>query len=239
MSKKVMFFLRKQVTSIMGIRKFIYLFLVIFFFVNLNANVIYEKNNKIITDLDIKIYKQLYKENYGSDLNNMNALKDLILIKGVIEDLIKKNPNFIEKIDNELLNQFGPKPLENENVREFVRFAKIRDEFIINYFRNVLEVNEIKKIFENLDNLNLPISDNNCLLINKIINLQHNMDFIENFYNSLKNDSSDFTVTINKTKYKVCIDEKIFKSIEKLIVEYIQIQTKDEFEKFVYEKTYN
>ena len=234
-----MFFLRKQVTSIMGIRKFIYLFLVIVFFVNLNANVIYEKNNKIITDLDIKIYKQLYKENYGSDLNNMNALKDLILIKGVIEDLIKKNPNFIEKIDNELLNQFGPKPLENENVREFVRFAKIRDEFIINYFRNVLEVNEIKKVFESLDNLNLPVSDNNCLLINKIINLQHNMDFIENFYNSLKNDSSDFTVTINKTKYKVCIDEKIFKSIEKLIVEYIQIQTKDEFEKFVYEKTYN
>ena len=223
----------------MGIRKFIYLFLVIVFFVNLNANVIYEKNNKIITDLDIKIYKQLYKENYGSDLNNMNALKDLILIKGVIEDLIKKNPNFIEKIDNELLNQFGPKPLENENVREFVRFAKIRDEFIINYFRNVLEVNEIKKVFESLDNLNLPVSDNNCLLINKIINLQHNMDFIENFYNSLKNDSSDFTVTINKTKYKVCIDEKIFKSIEKLIVEYIQIQTKDEFEKFVYEKTYN
>ncbi len=239
MSKKVMFFLRKQVTSIMGIRKFIYLFLVIVFFVNLNANVIYEKNNKIITDLDIKIYKQLYKENYGSDLNNMNALKDLILIKGVIEDLIKKNPNFIEKIDNELLNQFGPKALENENVREFVRFAKIRDEFIINYFRNVLEVNEIKKVFESLDNLNLPVSDNNCLLINKIINLQHNMDFIENFYNSLKNDSSDFTVTINKTKYKVCIDEKIFKSIEKLIVEYIQIQTKDEFEKFVYEKTYN
>ena len=76
----------------MGIRKSIYLFFVIVFFENLNANVIYEKNNKIITDLDIKIYKQLYKENYGSDLNDMNALKDLILIKGVIDDLIKKNP---------------------------------------------------------------------------------------------------------------------------------------------------
>jgi len=109
----------------MGIRKFIYLFLVIVFFVNLNANVIYEKNNKIITDLDIKIYKQLYKENYGSDLNNMNALKDLILIKGVIDDLIKKNPKFIERIDNEILNQFGAKPLENENIKEFIRFSKI------------------------------------------------------------------------------------------------------------------
>ena len=223
----------------MGIRKFIYLFFSVVFIVNLNANVIYEKNNKIITDLDIKIYKQLYKENYGSDLNNMNALKDLILIKGVIEDLIKRNPDFIERIDNEILNQFGPKALESENVKEFVRFSKIRDEFIFNYFRNVLEVNEIKKIFENLDNLNLPISDNNCLLINKIINLQHNMNFIENFYNSLKNDSNNFTVTINKNEYNVCIDEKIFKNIERLIVDYIQMQTKDEFEKFVYEKTYN
>lgn len=226
-------------TSIMVIRKFIYLFFIIVFFENLNANVIYEKNNKIITDLDIKIYKQLYKENYGSDLNNMNALKDLILIKGVIEDLTNKNPDFIERIDNEILNQFGPKPLENENIKEFIRFSKIRDEFIINYFRNVLEVDEIKKVFENLDNLNLPISDNDCLLINKVINLQNNMDFIKNFYNSLKNDSSDFTVTIDKNEYKVCIDEKIFKSIEKLIVEYIKMQTKDEFEKFVYEKTYN
>ena len=223
----------------MEIRKSIYLFFVIVFFENLNANVIYEKNNKIITDLDIKIYKQLYKENYGSDLNDMNALKDLILIKGVIDDLIKKNPEFIERIDNEILNQFGAKPLENENIKEFIRFLKIRDEFIINYFRNVLEVNEIKIIFEDLNNLNLPISDNDCLLINKVINLQHNMDFINKFYNSLKNDSSDFTVTINKKEFKVCIDEKIFKSIEKLIVEYIQIQTKDEFEKFVYEKTFN
>ena len=119
----------------MEIRKSIYLFFVIVFFENLNANVIYEKNNKIITDLDIKIYKQLYKENYGSDLNDMNALKDLILIKGVIDDLIKKNPKFIERIDNEILNQFGAKPLENENIKEFIRFSKIRDEFIINYFR--------------------------------------------------------------------------------------------------------
>ena len=62
------------------------------------------------------------------------------------------------------------------------------------------------------------------------------MDFIKIFI-CLKN--QDFTVTINKNEYKVCIDEKIFKNIEKLIVDYIQMQTKDEFEKFVYEKTYN
>jgi len=220
-------------------KKLKYLFFVVFFSLNINASIIYEKNNKIVTDIDLEIYKQLYKENYGSEINNKNALKDLILIKGVIEDLIKKNPDFINKIDKEILSQFGTKPMENENIKEFIRFSKIRDEFIINYFRNELKVEEVKNIFKNLDNLNLPISDDNCLLIKEIINLQSNNEFIENFFNNLKNDSNEFFITLNKKKYSVCLDQKTFKSIEKLIVEYIQMQTKEEFEKFVYGKTSN
>ena len=220
-------------------KKLKYLFFVVFFSLNINASIIYEKNNKIVTDIDLEIYKQLYKENYGSEINDKNALKDLILIKGVIEDLIKKNPDFINKIDKEILTQFGTKPMENENIKEFIRFSKIRDEFIINYFRNELKVEEVKNIFKNLDNLNLPISDDNCLLIKEIINLQSNTEFIENFFNNLKNDSNEFVITLNKKKYSVCLDQKTFKSIEKLIVEYIQMQTKEEFEKFVYGKTSN
>tara|TARA_X000000950_G_C13755214_1_gene594397 strand:+ start:344 stop:1015 length:672 start_codon:yes stop_codon:yes gene_type:complete len=220
-------------------KKLKYLFFVVFFSLNINASIIYEKNNKIVTDIDLEIYKQLYKENYGSEINDKNALKDLILIKGVIEDLIKKNPDFINKIDKEILSQFGTKPMANENIKEFIRFSKIRDEFIINYFRNELKVEEVKNIFKNLDNLNLPISDDNCLLIKEIINLQSNTEFIENFFNNLKNDSNEFVITLNKKKYSVCLDQKTFKSIEKLIVEYIQMQTKEEFEKFVYGKTSN
>lgn len=218
-------------------KKLKYLLFVVFFSMNINASIIYEKNNKIVTDIDLEIYKQLYKENYGSEINNKNALKDLILIKGVIEDLIKKNPDFINRIDKEILSQFGTKPMENENIKEFIRFSKIRDEFIINYFRNELKFEEVKNIFKNLDNLNLPISDDNCLLIKEIINLQSNTEFIENFLNNLKNDSNELVITLNKKKYNVCLDQKTFKSIEKLIVEYIQMQTKEEFEKFVYGKT--
>ena len=239
MNKKVIYFLKRQVILIMEIKFFLYSILILIFSFNSYTKILYQKNNIIITDIDLKIYKKFYMENYGNDINQANAIKDLVLIQNVVTNLENNNSLFIEKIDYELSMQFGKKILDDQNLKKFLRFSKIRDEFIINYFRNVLEVNEIKKVFESLDNLNLPVSDNNCLLINKIINLQHNMDFIENFYNSLKNDSSNFTVTINKNEYKVCIDEKIFKNIEKLIVDYIQMQTKDEFEKFVYEKTYN
>ena len=143
----------------------------------------------------------------------------------------------MNKIDNEISRQYGSESLEDTNLKEFLRFAKIRDEFIINYFQNKLEVSEIINLFNSLENLNLPISDNDCLIINEIIDLKNNEDFAENLFLNLKNNSNEFTLIINKKKYKVCIDEVIFKSIENLVINYIQNQTDDEFKKFVYGKT--
>ena len=59
------------------------------------------------------------------------------------------------------------------------------------------------------------------------------------FYNNLKKNTSEFEITINKIKFKVCINESTYQKIEKLIVEYIQIKTAKEFQTFVYEKTKN
>ena len=83
----------------------------------------------------------------------------------------------------------------------------------------------------------MPISNNDCLIINKVINLQHNDEFVKSFYNKLKNNLEKIIITIDKNKYQVCIDEVTFKSIENLIVEYIRTQTNEEFERFIYDKT--
>ena len=214
-----------------------YFFFLIFVYVNSYTGVLYDKDNLIITDIDVEIYKRLYKNSYGADINNTNILKDLILIKKVIKDLNNNNPEFMNKIDNEISRQYGSESLEDTNLKEFLRFAKIRDEFIINYFQNKLEVSEIINLFNSLENLNLPISDNDCLIINEVIDLKNNKDFAENLFLNLKNNSKEFTLMINKKKYKVCIDEVIFKSIENLVIKYIQNQTNDEFKKFVYGKT--
>mgnify|MGYP007000454727 len=61
----------------------------------------------------------------------------------------------------------------------------------------------------------------------------------ESFFNNLKKNTREFEITINKTKFKVCINETSYNTIEKLVVEYIQIKTAEEFETFVYEKTKN
>ena len=45
---------------------------------------IYKKNNIVITNIDIEVYID-YKSNYGYEINQDNALKDLVLIKNLIK----------------------------------------------------------------------------------------------------------------------------------------------------------
>lgn len=213
--------------------------LLFFFSLKSYSNVLYKNNDLIITDIDLKKYKQLYFENYNLNINNNKALKDLILIKNLLKDLKKNNREFMDKIDNEIILEFGDKNFKNENVRDFLRFTKIRNEFIINYFKNNLDSKELKYIFENIEDLNLPISDKDCLIINKVLNLKNNSEFIEGFFNILKNSSKKIFIKVDKIKYQVCLDQNKFKYIENYIIDYIRTQTEEDFVNFVYDKTSN
>ncbi len=218
-----------------------YLFIVIITFLSINSfsEVIYEKQNLIITNIDISKFINLYQNYYGIEIDYNNALKDLVLINNVINHLDKNNKEFLNKIDEVIFTLYNINSLNDANVINFYRFIKIRDEFIINYFKNNLVNNEIENIFEKLENLNLPLSTNDCLLIDKIVDLKDNIEFIDNFLFNLKNNLREFEVTIDKSKYKVCIDENNFRDIENLIINYIRTQTDNDFRDFVYDKTKN
>ena len=192
----------------MKIKKLIFIFLTIIFHHSLNSNVLYEKGNLVITEIDVNVYKQLYRNNYNLDINKANSIKDLVLINNVIQHLEINNPTFIKKIDTEISMRYGQNSLEEDGTRNFLRFSRIRDEFIINYFQNELNLSEVKNIFSQLDSLNLPTSNDNCLIINEVLNLKENEQFIESFLNNLKKNTREFEITINKIKIKVCINEK-------------------------------
>ena len=234
-----MYFLKRQEVLIMVAKSILIVALLFFFSLKSYSNVLYKNNDLIITDIDLKKYKQLYFENYNLNINNNNALKDLILIKNLLKDLKKNNREFMDKIDNEIILEFGDKNFKNENVRDFLRFTKIRNEFIINYFKNNLDSKELKYIFENIEDLNLPISDKDCLIINKVLNLKNNSEFIEGFFNILKNSSKKIFIKVDKIKYQVCLDQNKFKYIENYIIDYIRTQTEEDFVNFVYDKTSN
>ena len=238
-SKRAMYFLKRREVLIMVAKSILIVALLFFFSLKSYSNVLYKNNDLIITDIDLKKYKQLYFENYNLNINNNNALKDLILIKNLLKDLKKNNREFMDKIDNEIILEFGDKNFKNENVRDFLRFTKIRNEFIINYFKNNLDSKELKYIFENIEDLNLPISNNDCLIINKVLNLKNNNEFIEGFFNILKNSSKKIFIKVDKIKYQVCLDQNKFKYIENYIIDYIRAQTEEDFVNFVYDKTSN
>ena len=225
MNKRAMFFLKRRVNLIMVIKIFLKIFLFLLTYKLLFSEIIYEKNNVIITEFDIKTYQQLYKENYGSEINRSNSIKDLVLINNLIKFLKKNNKKFLNQIDNEIIMRFGQNSIKNDGIKNFLRFSRIRDEFLINYFQNKLVLSELSNLFKNLENLNLPISADNCLIIKEIIDLKDNKEFVASFYNNLKNNTQDFQITIDEVKYQVCINELAFKNIENLITQYIQTQT--------------
>ena len=217
----------------------ILLFFLVSYSLNSQGNIIYKKNDTIITSIDLETYKKLYKEYYGRKLENNNALKNLVLINNFIKSLEINNKEFLNQIDTAILNDYKNISFESLIVKNFFRFLKIRNEFTINYFQNELDVKEIEIIFSELENLNLPISKNDCIIIEQLVDLKKNNYFIEDFFNNIKANTNNFSVLINNEIYRVCIDEKKFRSIEQLIVNYINIKTKDDFEYFVYGKTKN
>ena len=93
----------------MGFNKIIYL-LTLIFFINISlAEVIYKKDNLIITNIDIELYKKLYENNYGSIIDDNNALKDLVLINNLLNHFEKNNKKFLDRIDSEISLQYGDK----------------------------------------------------------------------------------------------------------------------------------
>ena len=228
-----------QVNLTMGYKKYFFVIIISFLSIKSFSEIIYEKQNLIITSIDINKYIELYENNYGLKIDKNNALKDLVLINNVIIFLDKNNKEFLNRIDDEISNQYNLKTPHDINVKNFLRFSKIRDEFVINYFKNKLVNEEVEFIFNKLENLNLPISMNDCLIIDEIVDLKNNIEFIENFLLNLRNNTREFQITINGNKYKVCIDRDNFRSIENLIVNYIQSKTDIDFRNFVYDKTKN
>ena len=239
MNKKVTYFLKNPETLIMAYRKIIVLISIIFITNISYSNILYDKKELIITSIDLETYIELYENYYDTQINKSNALKDLVLINNLIRNLEENNKEFLSQIDEAIIKQNNDTSYKDSNVKNFYRFSKIRGEFIVDYFNNKLSLQEIEYIFSKLENLNLPISKNNCLIIEKVIDLKRNKDFIINFFNNLKMNSNEFEIIINNEKYEVCIDEGRFRSIEKVIVDYIYSKTKDDFEYFVYGKTNN
>ena len=206
-------------------------FLIIF---NSEANIIYDKNNIIITEIDLGYYKKLHFEKYNEIINNSKAIKNLVIIKKLVNNLKINNDKFLEKIDKEILNELDVINVKSDVIFDIIRYFKTRNEFIFNYMKNDFQRDDLENIFKTINNFNLPISSNNCLTIIKLYNFKDNSEFVDIFYESIKTQSAQIKISIENQDYYVCINEKNRKIIDKEIFRYVDFKIEDKFNEFIY-----
>ena len=218
--------------------KKIIILILIFFLKTINsfANIIYDKENIVISDLDINYYIEIYKEKFNDDINRSKALKNLVIIKKLIRNLKENNAGFLNRIDREIFSEIGEENLESQTILDIIRYFKTRNEFIINYFKNDFKKTDLENVFKNFDNMNFPISNNNCLTMTKMLDLKNNIEFISNFYENLVGQSEEIKISIDNEEYVVCINQRNKQILDREIFKYIEFKTEDKFNEFLYAK---
>ena len=200
------------------------------------SNIIYDKNEILIIDIEMNNYMNLYENNFGIKISKNEAIKNIVNIKKTIKFLQNNNPNFLSNLDAQIEKEFTKEIFDDQGTLNFIRFQKIRNRFITEYFNNIFDFKDFEIIFLKIDNLIVPISKNNCLTIEKLHDTRNDKEFIKNLFVNLKNNQQNFEIEINDQKYKVCMNEELFSNLEREIIQYIHNKTQEDFNNFIYGK---
>ena len=212
------------------------IFALIFTIKTAYSNIIYDKNNILITDIEMNSYLNLYRNNFGNNISKNEVIKNIVIIKKTMNFLQNNNPNFLLNLDILIEKEYTKEIFSDQVSLYFIRFQKIRNEFITEYFNNGFDIKDLKNIFSNFGNLRIPISKNNCLTIEKLHDLRNDEQFVKNFFENLKKNQQNFEIVIDNETYNTCINEKLFSNLEKEIIKYIQNKTLKNFNEFIYGK---
>jgi hypothetical protein len=131
-------------------------------------------------------YINLYENNYGNNISKNEAIKNIVIIKKTMNFLQKNNPVFLSNLDLKIEKEFSKEIFNDKIILNFIRFQKIRNEFISEYFKNTFDIKDLENIFSNFDNLKIPISKNNCLTIEKLYEVINDKHLSKIFSKTLK-----------------------------------------------------
>ena len=210
--------------------------ILLLFFKTSYSNIIYDKNENSVTELELNTYIELYKNSHNQNLSKNKALKDIILIKNTINSLESNNPKFVSELDEILKLQFKNFEFKTPIIKDYLRFQKIRNEFISDYFQNQFNIEDLKIIFSSMSEIKLPISKNRCLTIEKIKKFDEDSFFLNSFYENFKQGNKNFKIKIENNIFDVCISNNQIKEIENEIIKFVEKKTQRDFQKFVYGK---
>ena len=198
--------------------------------------IIYDKNGIIITDIEIRNYIDVYENRNDIKINKNKAIKNIVLMKKTINFLLKYNSEFMQILDQNIKQEFGSKIYNDKSLLNYVRFQKIRNEFISEYFQNNFNTQDLETIFLNFNTFQIPLSKNNCLTIDKLNTFNNDETLIKNIFDILKKREKKFEIIIENQTYHACINDKLYNDIEKQVIKLIENKTEKSFKEFMYSK---
>ena len=185
------------------------------------SKVIYDKNGILITDYETEVFKKIYSQDIQRNISTAEAIKEYVLVTKIVSQVASKNPDLINLIDNNLLSQIGEKNFENQIIKNYFRYKKIKNLYISQYIKDQFDIDELRESLNEFKELNIPISKNNCNTYDQFYNFKDNNDFFVFLLEKFKNDTNDFVFTIEGITYQVCIDDAILNSLQSNIYLYL------------------
>ena len=214
---------------------FIFLLFVFLHLKNLYAEIIYEKNNFIITNYELETFKNVYNDIYLKKISDKEAIKNIILISNLINHIKNNNPQYLDNLDLKIKSNIDKKLLEDEIKNNLIRFVNIRNEFIFEYFNQNLKEKDVLNALINTSKVTLPLSKNNCLIIDFVLHDYDINELAKIYYKGVKSNNFNFMISYENTNYQVCFDNETINLIESSLFNEIELITKSSFNNFLYE----
>ena len=216
---------------------FLYKFFLLFLLsVNSYGNIIYDKDNLLVTSYELEDFIQIYNNNGIEILSENDALKKYIFIKKLLLKLREKNPDLIKNIDLEISKKFGDLTNIDFNHLEILRYQSLFSLYKKEYFENEFLKSDLKNIFLRMNKLELPLSVNNCNTIEKITDFKNNDQFVDIFFNNIKENSNFYEIELDNTNYTICMNNNIFRELERIIIVYLDKKIDLKLKKYIYKK---
>jgi len=237
MNNLQIYFLNVQETLAMvfNIKNIFIALLIINFFNFAHSEILYDKEGIIISNIDIHIYKEFYKNLYKNEISTEKSIKDVILIKKLIQRLKNKNPSLLERIDQQININTKNKTTYEENLRDYDRFLIIKNDMIKEYYLNNFSLDEMEIILSKINNLKISLSINSCLTIEKIVNAEEISELPSLIFKKIKGNNDIVLININNKNYQICLNDNLYSILQWEISEYINIQIEKNLKEILYE----
>lgn len=201
----------------------------------LYAEVIYEKNNFIITNYELETFKSIYYDIFQKKISDKEAIKNIILISNLVDHIKYNNPQYLNNLDLKIKNSVDQKILEDQIKNNLIRFVNIRNEFIFDYFNQNLKENDVLNALANINKISLPLSKSNCLIIDLILHDYDINKLAKIYFKGVRDNNFNFMISYENINYQVCFDKETINLIESSLFSEIELITNSSFNNFLYE----